>query len=84
MNFVYFHVFMRYVSYVCGEMRNVCNGRDSIWPALCVEDWKCGGSAEDRKAPHHLLPLSCPGGDDSRRGMLPLFLSHVEPLPPCV
>ncbi len=64
MNFVYFQVFMRYVLYVHGEMRNACNGGDSIWPAL---DWKCGGSAEDRKAPHHLLLLSCPKGGQQKQ-----------------
>lgn len=52
-----------YCMCVWGEMRNVCNGGDT----LGVEAWKCGGSAEDRKAPHHLLLLSCPAGWQQRR-----------------
>lgn len=42
--------------FVCAENEkmSVMEG-DSVWPDLCVEDLKCGGSAEDRKSPSSLI-----------------------------
>lgn len=56
----------------------------SIWPAVCAQGCKCGILAEDSKGPHPSLLLRCPWRWLQKRHASSLFMSHVEPLPPCV